>query len=105
MPCRLEATSERVVELELLKNNIELVSFRSFKRAAKSGQYDNMYLTFLATQQQEQHVNFTHRSSHGELGHGDTTTLTSEAKNMLGELKRTHSKVFTEPTYPVRRPT
>ncbi len=83
MPCRLEATSERGLELNLLKNNIDLVSYRSFKRAAKSGQFEKMFLTFLATPQQNKHVHFTHRSSHGELGHGDTTTLTSEADNML----------------------
>ncbi len=48
MPCRLEATSERVDGTKI-QNNIEMVSYRSFKRAAKSGQYRDMYLTFLAT--------------------------------------------------------
>ncbi len=51
MPCQLEATSEHGTKIQ---NNIEMVSYHSFKRAAKSGQYQDMYLTFLDTPEVQQ---------------------------------------------------
>ncbi len=84
---RLVATPERVVGDSTQKQtknstnipttvpHIEQVSYRSFKRGAEKGRYTAMYLTLVNDVEHHKHVNFTHRSSHGSLGHGDATTL------------------------------
>jgi len=77
---------------------VELVSYRAFKRGARSGAYKSMNLVFIQNvgegETRDTQLNFTHRASHGDLGHGDSTTLQREAREMLHELKDTHSAVF-----------
>jgi hypothetical protein len=51
-----------------------------------------------------QNLNFTHRSSHGEIGSGDQHgDLKQLAIDTLAHLQRCFPHVFSEPTYPVDR--
>ncbi len=49
-----------------------------------------MYLTLVEHVGTEKNVFFTHRASHGELGHGDSTTLKGEATDMMNDLKTSY---------------
>jgi hypothetical protein len=49
-------------------------------------------------------LNFTHRASHGVLGHGDKHgKLSDVARDFLAKLKSKHGKIFEEPVYPIVR--
>ena len=49
-------------------------------------------------------LNFTHRTSHGDIGEGDQHgEYADEAQKMLTKLKSVHGSVFADPKYPIDR--